>query len=113
MRLPASPATYCGKNFFAVLSVITREYNCENAVLAFPALNGNVNMLNSDGSAYFPDAYTDLSPMANSNFVWPSDVRHVFAMPGISLCIAEPITPAVDQCVNTPASNRAFTRAKY
>ena len=55
------------------------------SVPAFPCTKGNVNMLKKEGSAYLPDAFTDLSPMVNKNEVPPSVVRQVFAIPGIRL----------------------------
>src|SRR5258705_6148322 len=88
------------------------EYNCAKAVLGLPCTKGNENMLNREGSTYFPDAYIGLLSMENKSLVSFSDMRQVLAMPGISACMAGPITPGVDPCVNTRAFRKQLTRAK-
>src|SRR5207249_10469915 len=98
------------KNFFAVDCVITIECNCLKAVARLPCTNGNVNMLNKELSAYLPDAYIDLSPMLNNDFISSSDTRQVFITPGISLFISAYMGLGVDQFVKVLPAYVAFSR---
>src|SRR5579862_1191262 len=89
------------KNFFAVLSVTTSEYNCGNGFSASPCEKEKVNILKRELSQYLPAAYRDLSLMVKSlGPLSKTEYFDAFTTPGISAFMAAPIGRGVDSMAN-------------